>query len=54
MADNYLENRYEDYLARKLKKDADRKRDFRRRLEAYRKSLESAPNPLRERCSENQ
>ncbi len=42
MADNYLENRYEDYLARKLKKEAERRRDFRRRLEEYRKSLESA------------
>ena len=28
MADNYLENRYEDYLARKQKKEAERKARF--------------------------
>ncbi len=47
MADNYLENRYEDYLARKRKKEAERKARFRKQLEEYRKGL-------REQCSENQ
>ena len=37
MADNYLENRYEDYLARKQKKEAERKAKFRRQLEEYKK-----------------
>lgn len=37
MADNYLENRYEQYLERKRKKEAERKENFRRRLEEYRK-----------------
>lgn len=37
MADNYLENRYEEYLARKQKKEQERKDRFRRQLEEYRK-----------------
>ena len=37
MADNYLENRYEEYLARKQKKEQERKAKFRRQLEEYRK-----------------
>lgn len=39
MADNYLENRYEDYLARKQKKEAERKAKFRRQLEEYKKKI---------------
>lgn len=43
MADNYLENRYEQYLERKRKKEAERKADFRRRLEEYRKKSATPP-----------
>ncbi len=39
MADNYLENRYEEYLERKRKKESLRKTDFRKRLDEYRKKL---------------
>ncbi len=39
MADNYLENRYEEYLERKRKKESLRKAAFRKRLEEYRKTL---------------
>lgn len=39
MADNYLENRYEDYHARKQKKEAERKAKFRRQLEEYKKKI---------------
>lgn len=39
MADNYLENRYEDYLARKQKKEAERKAKFRRQLEEHKKKI---------------
>lgn len=39
MADNYLENRYEDYLARKQKKEAERKAKFHRQLEEYKKKI---------------
>lgn len=39
MADNYLENRYEDYLSRKQKKEAERKAKFRRQLEEYKKKI---------------
>lgn len=37
MADNYLEKRREDYLARRQKEEAERKARFRRQLEEYRK-----------------
>lgn len=39
MADNYLENRYGEYLERKQKKESLRKTAFRKRLEEYRKTL---------------
>ena len=42
MADNYLENRYGEYLERKQKKESLRKAAFRKRLEEYRKVLASA------------
>lgn len=37
MADNYLENRYEEYLERKRKKEAEQRAAFRKRLEKYRR-----------------
>ncbi len=49
MADNYLENRYEEYRERELKNEARRKAAFRKRLEEYRKSLASAAREEPER-----
>ena len=37
MADNFLENQREEYEARKAKKEQERKKRFRRSLEAYKK-----------------
>ena len=39
MADNFLENQREEYEARKAKKEQERKKRFRRSLEAYKKKL---------------
>ena len=39
MADNYLEKRREDYLARKEKAERKRKEEFRKRLEEYKKKI---------------
>ncbi len=39
MADNYLEKRHEDYLARKEKAERKRKEEFRKRLEEYKKKI---------------
>ncbi len=55
MADNYLENRYEEYLARKQKKEALKKAAFRKRLEEYRRTLaQKSGESATERCSRNQ
>lgn len=39
MADNFLERQYEDFLAKKAKKEAKRKAEWRKRLAAYKESL---------------
>lgn len=39
MADNYLEKRYDDYLARKEKAEKARRASWKKRLNAYRKHL---------------
>ncbi len=39
MADNYLENRYNDFLKHKEKKEAERKKRLRRYLEAYKRKI---------------
>ena len=39
MADNYLENHYNDYLKQKARKEAARKHQQHLYLEAYRKKL---------------
>lgn len=39
MADNFLENQRAEYEARKAKKEFERKKRFRRSLEAYKKKL---------------
>ena len=41
MADNYLESRYEDYLRRKEKAEKARREKFRKRLEEYKKKIET-------------
>ena len=39
MADNYLENQYEPYLARKAAKERQKKLQFQRQLKAYKERL---------------
>lgn len=39
MADNYLENKYEEYLARKAKAERAKKAAWRKRMDAYKKKL---------------
>jgi len=40
MADNYLENQYEAYLARKAKKEQQKKLLFKKQLKAYKERME--------------
>lgn len=39
MADNYLENQYEAYLARKAAKERQKKLQFQKQLKAYKQRL---------------
>ncbi len=39
MADNYLEKKYEEYLARKAAAEKDRRLAWKKRMDAYRKKL---------------
>lgn len=41
MADNYLENRHEEYLRRKEKAEKLRRSRFLKQLESYRKKMEA-------------
>ncbi len=48
MADNYLENKFEELQARKAREQRARQAAWKKRMEAYRKKLaeeESAPKP---------
>lgn len=51
MADNYLENQYEAYLARKEAKEKQKRLQFRKQLKAYKERLvrekqaQSSPAP---------
>lgn len=39
MADNYIENQYDDYLKQKAKKEAAKRAVWRKRLQAYKEKL---------------
>lgn len=59
MADNYLENQYEAYLARKAAKERQKKLQFQRQLKAYKERLareksggNSAPEQTKDECRE--
>lgn len=39
MADNYIENQYEDYLKQKAKKEEAKRVAWRKRLQAYKEKL---------------
>lgn len=41
MADNYLENRYEEHLKAKAKKERERNAAWKKRLKEYEKSLKA-------------
>jgi hypothetical protein len=41
MADNYLENQYEQYLKQKAAKEAAKRAAWRKRLQAYKEKLKS-------------
>ena len=43
MADNFLENQYEEYQARKAEREAKKKALWRKRLKAYQESLKKNP-----------
>lgn len=43
MADNFLENQYEEYQARKAAREAKKKALWRKRLKAYQESLKKNP-----------
>lgn len=43
MADNYLEKKYEDMMARRAKEQRARQVAWKKRMEQYRKSLENTP-----------
>lgn len=39
MADNYIENQYDDYLKQKAKKEASKRAAWRKQLQAYKEKL---------------
>lgn len=43
MADNFLENQYEEYQARKAEREAKKKALWRKRLKAYQELLKKNP-----------
>ena len=52
MADNYVENHYNDYLKQKARKEAARKHRQHLYLEAYRKKLAEQKQEKTKVCSE--
>ena len=48
MADNYLEKRYDEYVARKEAEQRKRQRAWKKQLEAYRKKLSKECQEVRE------
>lgn len=48
MADNYLEKRYDEYVARKEAEQKARQRAWKKQLEAYRKKLSKESQEVRE------
>ena len=52
MADNYVENHYNDYLKAKAKKEAARRHRQHQYLEAYRKKLAEQKQEKTKVCSE--
>ena len=42
MADNYIENQYDDYLKQKAKKEAAKRAAWRKQLQAYKEKLAQA------------
>ena len=51
MADNFLENQYEEYQARKAEREAKKKALWRKRLKAYQESLKKNPGDKEEPTS---
>lgn len=48
MADNYIENQYEEYLKQKAKKEEAKRIAWRKRLQAYKEKLASEKGSSKE------
>lgn len=54
MADNYLEKRYDEYVARKEAEQKARQRAWKKRLDAYRRKLAEEQTVMNKHDSSNE